>query len=113
MIGRFLRSTRAQDIDAGARSSEVRSFHERGARRNFRELMVDRVPEGKCIAMTEDFYKQRAREVRDLAAKADPFIKQRLLDLADRYDGRKTSVTPLPPAPAVPNPSDDHDGNSG
>ena len=40
------------------------------------------------------FYEQRAREVRDLAAKADPFIKQRLLDLADRYDGRQTSVTP-------------------
>ncbi|MEH2611646.1 hypothetical protein [Bradyrhizobium sp. AZCC 1693] len=52
--------------------------------------------------MNEDYYKQRAREVRDIAAKADPFIKQRLLDLADRYDGkRKTSVTPLPPAPAT------------
>ena len=52
--------------------------------------------------MNEDFYKQRAREVRDIAAKADPFIKQRLLDLADRYDGkRKTSVTPLSPAPAA------------
>ncbi|WP_426529163.1 hypothetical protein [Bradyrhizobium sp. McL0615] len=46
--------------------------------------------------MNDDFYKQRAREVRDIAAKADPFIKKRLLDLADRYDGkRKTSVTPL------------------
>jgi len=63
--------------------------------------------------MTEDFYKQRAREVRDLATKADPFIKQRLLDLADRYDGRKTGLTLLPSAPAVPSPSDDHDGNSG
>ncbi len=29
--------------------------------------------------MNEDFYKQRAREVRDIAAKADPFIKPRLL----------------------------------
>ena len=46
--------------------------------------------------MNDDFYKQRAREVRDIAAKADPFIKQRLLDLADRYDGRrKTSITPF------------------
>jgi hypothetical protein len=69
--------------------------------------------EENAVFMNDDFYKQRAREVRGLAAKADPFIKQRLLDLADRYDGRKTSVTPLPPAPAVPNPSDDHDGNSG
>lgn len=66
------------------------------------------------FAMNDDFYKQRAREVRDIAAKADPFIKKRLLDLADRYDGkRKTSVTPLPPAPATnQNPSDEHDSNS-
>lgn len=57
----------------------------------------------KRRVMNDEFYKQRAREVRDLAAKADPFIKQRLLDLAERYDRhqRKTSVTPLPPAPAV------------
>ena len=38
--------------------------------------------------MDEAFMKQRAKEVRDLAAKADPFIKQRLLDLADQYDAR-------------------------
>ena len=66
--------------------------------------------------MNDDFYKQRAREVRDIAAKADPFIKQRLLDLADRYDRhlRKTSVTPLPSTPAATqNMSDEHDGHSG
>ena len=58
--------------------------------------------EGNAVFMNDDFYKQRAREVRDIAAKADPFIKQRLLDLADRYDGkRKTSITSLPSAPAV------------
>lgn len=52
--------------------------------------------------MNEDFYKQRAREVRDIAAKADPFIKQRLLELADRYDSQhRTSVTPLPAAPSA------------
>jgi len=52
--------------------------------------------------MNEDFYKQRAREVRDIAAKADPFVKQRLLDLADRYDSQyKISVTPLPAAPSA------------
>jgi hypothetical protein len=67
------------------------------------------------FAMNDDFYKQRAREVRDIAAKADPFVKQPLLDLADRYDGkRKTSVTPLPPAPATTeNPPGEYDGNSG
>jgi hypothetical protein len=71
--------------------------------------------EENAVFMNDDFYKQRAREVRDLAAKADPFIKQRLLDLADRYDGkRKTSVTPLPSTPAAAhNISDEHDGHSG
>jgi len=65
--------------------------------------------------MNEDFYTQRAREVRDIAAKADPFIKQRLLDLADRYDGqRRTNITALPPAPAAAqNPQGDHDDHSG
>lgn len=67
------------------------------------------------FVMNDDFYKQRAREARDIAAKADPFIKQRLLDLADRYDGkRRTSVTPLPSTPdAAQKPSDEHDSNSG
>ena len=63
--------------------------------------------------MNDDFYAQRAREVRDIAAKADPFIKRRLLDLAERYDRRKTSVTPLPPAPAVAlNPAGERDGKA-
>jgi len=35
--------------------------------------------------MNEDFYKQQAQRVRDLADKADPFTKKRLLDLADKY----------------------------
>ncbi len=65
--------------------------------------------------MNEDFHKQRAREVRDIAAEADPFIKQRLLDLAGRYEGkRKTTITPLSSAPATAqNPSGEHAGNSG
>jgi hypothetical protein len=44
--------------------------------------------------LDQEFKKQRARTVRDLAEKAaDPFIKGRLLDLASRYedDGPKTS----------------------
>jgi hypothetical protein len=50
--------------------------------------------------LDEEFRKQRARTVRDLAAKAiDPFIKGRLLDLAKRYEdgGPKTPklLTPL------------------
>jgi hypothetical protein len=50
--------------------------------------------------LDEEFKKQRARTVRDLAEKAaDPFIKGRLLDLAARYedDGIKppTTLTPV------------------
>jgi hypothetical protein len=37
--------------------------------------------------LDEKFKKQRAKAVRDLAEKADPFIKRRLLDLAARYEG--------------------------
>jgi hypothetical protein len=49
--------------------------------------------------LDEEFKKQRARTVRDLAEKSnDPFIKGRLLDLVSRYedDGRRTP-TPLTP----------------
>jgi hypothetical protein len=50
--------------------------------------------------LDEEFKKQRARTVRDLADKAaDPFIKRRLQDLAARYedDGLKhpTTLTPI------------------
>ncbi|TYL72531.1 hypothetical protein FXB38_38310 [Bradyrhizobium cytisi] len=36
----------------------------------------------------EQFLRDRARIIRDLADKADPFIRKRLLDLAERYDRR-------------------------
>jgi hypothetical protein len=50
--------------------------------------------------LDQEFKKQRARTVRDLAEKAaDPFIKARLQDLAARYedDGVKppTTLTPI------------------
>jgi hypothetical protein len=38
--------------------------------------------------MDQEFCRQRAQHVRDLAEKADPFIRKRLLDLADRYDAK-------------------------
>ena len=52
------------------------------------------------VMLDEEFKKQRARTVRDLAEKAnDPFIKGRLRDLATRYedDGpkRPTPLTPV------------------
>ena len=49
--------------------------------------------------LDQEFKKQRARTVRDLAEKAtDPFIKRRLLDLASRYedDGPQTRTTLTP-----------------
>ena len=49
--------------------------------------------------LDEEFKKQRARTVRELAEKAaDPFIRSRLLDLASRYeDDDLTACNPLTP----------------
>ncbi|UPJ28901.1 hypothetical protein [Bradyrhizobium sp. CW1] len=38
--------------------------------------------------MEQEFYRGLAQRVRDLAGKADPFTRRRLLDLAKRYDAR-------------------------
>jgi hypothetical protein len=40
------------------------------------------------LIMDGEFLKQRVRFIRDLADKADPFIKRRLMDLARDYDAR-------------------------
>jgi hypothetical protein len=45
--------------------------------------------------LDDQFRKQRAKLVRDLADKADPFIKSRLLDLAARYEGDDRGPAPL------------------
>ena len=42
--------------------------------------------------MDDEFCKQRARAVRELAEKADPFIKKRLLELAMHYERRVTGA---------------------
>ena len=47
--------------------------------------------------LDEDFNKERAKFLHELALGADPFIKRRLLDLAKRYEGPKRRVTPLTP----------------
>ena len=44
--------------------------------------------------LDEQFRKQRAKLVRGLADKADPFVKQRLLGLAERYEGVEQPVRP-------------------
>jgi hypothetical protein len=59
--------------------------------------------------MDEEFLKQRIRLVRDLADKADPFIKRRLRDLANNYEAKlkhrsqvtvlSMSVSPSPDSP--------------
>jgi hypothetical protein len=50
----------------------------------------------------EEFYRGFAQRARDLAEKADPFTRRRLLDLAERYDlkgrGSSNGRTPAPRA---------------
>lgn len=46
--------------------------------------------------LDDEFNQQRARLVRDLASRADPFIKRRLLDLAFRYEKAQPKTKPLP-----------------
>lgn len=43
--------------------------------------------------MDDDFYRNRARVLRELATEADPFIKKRLLRLANNYDDMVTTKT--------------------
>jgi hypothetical protein len=47
----------------------------------------------------QEFMKQRARTVREMAEKADPFIKKRLQELAARYED--DGVRPQPPLTPV------------
>jgi hypothetical protein len=46
--------------------------------------------------MNEQYFQDRAREVRSLAEKADPFTRIRLLEIADRYERKLRPPTPLP-----------------
>ena len=46
--------------------------------------------------MNEQFFRDRAKAVRDLAEKADPHTKRRLLELAGRYEKKPRPPTPLP-----------------
>ena len=49
----------------------------------------------------EDFCKGRLRLIRDLADKADPFIKNRLTNLASHYERRLTHYQEAYPAPSL------------
>jgi len=61
--------------------------------------------------MNDDYFKEQAERVRNIASFADPFTKKRLLALAERYDGAKLSPrrTPLPSV-TVDNQHDDKGG---
>lgn len=51
--------------------------------------------------MDQEFFKQQALRARDLAAKADPFTRKRLLDLADAKAGGPSRASRIiePPVP--------------
>ncbi|MGY8661307.1 hypothetical protein Q3C01_02910 [Bradyrhizobium sp. UFLA05-109] len=42
--------------------------------------------------LDDEFNKQRARILRDLAEQADPFIKRRLLKLVERYEPKRPNA---------------------
>lgn len=53
----------------------------------------------------QEFYSGFAQRARDLAEKADPFTRRRLLDLAKSYDAKSKpggSARPLPPPRTTP-----------
>jgi hypothetical protein len=47
--------------------------------------------------LDDEFNRPRASLVRDLASRAEPFIKRRLLDLATRDEKGPVNTKPLPP----------------
>lgn len=54
--------------------------------------------------MNEEFLRDHARTVRDLADKADPFTRKRLLELAAKYEIKPRRPTPLPSISVKPKP---------
>lgn len=46
--------------------------------------------------MEQEFYRGLAQRVRDLADKADPFTRRRLLKLAESYDAKGGGATRVP-----------------
>jgi hypothetical protein len=60
--------------------------------------------------MNDDYFKEQAARVRNIASMADPFTKRRLLDLAERYDERRV-VRRLTPLPSVPIDHQEHPGD--
>jgi hypothetical protein len=64
--------------------------------------------------MNEDYFKEQAARVRNIARNADPFTKRRLLDLAEKYDGRKSIRRPTPlPSVSMQDQQDAGGGDTG
>jgi hypothetical protein len=68
--------------------------------------------------LPDEFYREQIVRLRALATNADPFIKKRLLDLADKYNariGKKAKPgLPLPSVTIKQQANDQHSGgNSG
>jgi hypothetical protein len=63
--------------------------------------------------MSEDYFKEQAARVRQIASNADPFTKRRLLDLAEKYDGRKSIRRPTLPSVTIDHQQHPDDHNSG
>jgi hypothetical protein len=61
--------------------------------------------------MDDQFYRNRARVLRDLASEADPLIKRRLLRLASNYDDMTTLRDQAEKKPK-PNSIDDSRGSN-
>jgi len=45
--------------------------------------------------LDDDFFKERARLIRELADKADPATKKRLVDLLTRYEPKKARASSM------------------
>jgi hypothetical protein len=60
--------------------------------------------------MDDNFYRGRARVLRELAKEADPFIKNRLLHLASNYDDM-TTLRDRAEKPELDSMSDSRDSN--
>jgi hypothetical protein len=72
------------------------------------------------MALQQEFYRTMAYRVRELAGRADPFIRRRLLALAERYEAKSGKASPVsrsagrpspplrivPPATAIPGPGE-------
>jgi hypothetical protein len=46
------------------------------------------------MSLDSEFYRKRVHQIRELADRADPFIKRRLLDLAQRYEDKLGRPSP-------------------